>query len=110
MTHLLGDMDILKDILNVPSAHPALPGHFPGNPLVPGVVLLSMITETAERGYAGLVRIKGMPIVKFLAPVHPHTAVMLTVTPVSEGLLKFECRTGNTLIANGSIETTVFRS
>lgn len=108
MAHPLDDMDILNDTLSVPSTHPALPGHFPGNPLVPGVVLLSMITETAERGYAGLVRIRGMPIVKFLAPLQPDMLFVLTVVPVSTDLLKFECRAGGTLIASGSIETVVY--
>ena len=29
----------------VPANHPALPGHFPGNPMVPGVVILSQVID-----------------------------------------------------------------
>lgn len=102
-------MNTLNDVLRVPPEHPALPGHFPGDPLVPGVVLLSLVTEAAVRGYAGLVRIKGMPTVKFHAPLRSDILVALTIVPVSRNLLKFECRTNSALIANGSIEMDVSR-
>lgn len=29
--------------LVIPPDHPALPGHFPGNPLVPGVLILAHV-------------------------------------------------------------------
>ena len=37
--------------------HPALPGHFPGQPVVPGVVLLDRVLEAVERE-AGEERVK----------------------------------------------------
>lgn len=36
-------------VLVVPADHPALPGHFPGNPIVPGVVILSYVTDDIRR-------------------------------------------------------------
>ena len=57
--------------------HPCLPGHFPGLPVVPGVVLLDRIAALIERHGAGpLARIGA---VKFLAPVLPGEAVDCTV-------------------------------
>lgn len=35
--------------LAVPLNHPALPGHFPGNPIVPGVLILSYVTAEIRR-------------------------------------------------------------
>ena len=32
----------------IPHDHPALPGHFPGNPLVPAVVLIDHASEAAR--------------------------------------------------------------
>lgn len=109
MVHPLDDATMINDILYVPSTHPALPGHFPGNPLVPGVVLLAMIIETTERWHEGKAGVKGMPAVKFIAPMRPDKVVMLSLMPISADLLKFECRTGETLIATGSIEMAVSR-
>ena len=33
----------------VPATHAALPGHFPGRPIVPGVVLLDEVLQAIER-------------------------------------------------------------
>jgi len=58
----------------VPGDHPALPGHFPGHPIVPGVVLLELVEALlADNGYG----VRGCPQVKFLAPVAPQTALTL---------------------------------
>lgn len=52
--------------------HPSLPGHFPGRPLVPGVVLLDRVLDAIEAGQAG--RALGplrLPQVKFVQPLLP---------------------------------------
>jgi len=52
----------LAESFHVPSAHPALPGHFPGNPIVPGVVLLDRVAAALEKNGSRLARIG---VVKF---------------------------------------------
>lgn len=55
----------------VPDVHPALPGHFPGNPLVPGVVILeAAVQAVSERLGPGRV-VRGVRAVKFLRPLRP---------------------------------------
>ncbi|MBS0583465.1 MAG: hydroxymyristoyl-ACP dehydratase [Proteobacteria bacterium] len=50
--------------------HPALPGHFPGRPVVPGVVVLDRVAAAIER--ASGARVAALPQVKFLAPLLPE--------------------------------------
>lgn len=98
---------ITSETLRVPASHPALPGHFPGNPLVPGVVFLASVIAAVERLHEGAVRVTGMPGVKFLAPVLPDQEVSLIFMPAAAGLLKFECRLGESLVATGSLDLEV---
>ncbi len=54
----------------VASDHPSLAGHFPGNPIVPGVVLLDEACARLE------IPVMQLRAVKFLAPVCPGDAVL----------------------------------
>lgn len=68
----------------VDPAHPALPGHFPGRPIVPGVVLLdhaaSLILATRP-GHA----LRGIAAARFLQPVRPGQQVDVAYAPVPPG-------------------------
>lgn len=97
----------MNDIFCIHESHPSLAGHFPGNPLVPGVVLLSHVIDSTERLYEGKVQVTGMPAVKFLVPVQPETEVELSLLPVAPGSLRFECRVEELMVATGSIELVV---
>lgn len=72
----------------VPTDHPAFAGHFPGQPLLPGVVLLAHAQEallaTAQCGpwmAAGAV----VHAVKFLAPVRPGADIEVRWTAAQDG-------------------------
>ncbi len=64
--------DVLRTRLCIGADHPSLPGHFPGRPVVPGVVLLDRIAALIQQGGAG--RLARLEVVKFLAPVLPGQA------------------------------------
>jgi acyl-coenzyme A synthetase/AMP-(fatty) acid ligase len=60
----------------IPADHPALPGHFPGHAIVPGVMLLELVEALlAEHGY----RVRECPQAKFLVPVAPLMPMTLRV-------------------------------
>lgn len=53
----------------VPANHPCFPGHFPGNPLVPGALLLAWVDAEMRRSGEGW--ISHLRQAKFLLPVRP---------------------------------------
>ena len=54
--------------LRIDATHPSLPGHFPGDPIVPGVVLLDRVAACLEQAGYGVAKLS---TVKFLAPLRP---------------------------------------
>jgi 3-hydroxymyristoyl/3-hydroxydecanoyl-(acyl carrier protein) dehydratase len=68
--------------------HPAFAGHFPGRPLLPGVLLLAEVLE-AVRGCDPLRALlgpsPGIGSAKFLAPVAPGSRLSIALTPAGDG-------------------------
>lgn len=54
----------------IPHDHPSLPGHFPGNPVVPGVVILDRVFAAIEAAHGSAAAWR-LPQVKFLQPLLP---------------------------------------
>lgn len=61
--------DTYRTTLVVPAAHPSLPGHFPAEPIVPGVLLLEQVA-TALRDWRGQ-RVASISEAKFMLPLRP---------------------------------------
>jgi len=87
----------------VAADHPSLAGHFPGNPIVPAVVILSRVFA-AVAGACGAA-VVGLPAVKFLAPLAPgeHFDIEFDESPPS-GAVKFSVVRGATVIAAGALQ------
>src|SRR3546814_6198544 len=58
--------------------HPALPGHFPGLPIVPGVVILDRVLDAIEAAHGPLGALR-LPQVKFLRPLLPGQAAWVEI-------------------------------
>ncbi|MDP2266531.1 MAG: hypothetical protein Q8J70_08290 [Thiobacillus sp.] len=94
-----------ESVLPLPIAadHPAYAGHFPGQPILPGVVLL----DAALHALAG---VQGMPAAsgqiksaKFLSPVSPGEPLTLYYTASAAGGFRFELRSDARTVASGAV-------
>jgi len=87
----------------VPADHPAFAGHFPGNPIVPGVVLLDCAILFAEQmlGRPGINWQVGNA--KFFSPVGPEEALTFALSKKPSGAIAFTVRAGERDVASGSL-------
>jgi 3-hydroxyacyl-[acyl-carrier-protein] dehydratase len=86
--------------LRIGADHPALPGHFPGQPIVPGVVLLRCVADALKQW-----RNQSMSRfdVKFLSPLLPEQDAEIELH-AEAARVRFAIRRGNVLLARGVME------
>jgi len=87
----------------VPLDHPALPGHFPGNPVVPGVVVLDHVIRMLEAAGVAPTRLRRLRQVKFIEPLLPGEEALVTIDTTDAALTFSVSRMGRT-IAKGIFE------
>ena len=78
--------------------HPALPGHFPGRPVVPGVVLLDQVAVALAQWKNA--RIGEMPQVKFVRPLLPGEEAALRLEEAGSSI-RFHISLADETIATG---------
>ena len=95
--------------LQIAPEHPAFAGHFPGQPLLPGVSLLAEVLEAVLDEPALATIVGSRPRIasaKFLAPVRPGAQLTLRLEAAGRGL-RFEVRIGERIAASGQFEGSV---
>lgn len=90
----------------VAADHPSLPGHFPGRPLVPGVVVLERVLEAIEAGHGALGPLR-LPQVKFLLPLLPDQEARVELEPAGADAAaprwRFRVWRDDALLASGEV-------
>lgn len=92
----------MESALPVAADHPAFPGHFPGRPILPGVVLLAEVMAEVARATGEPAGRWSIASAKFLSPVAPGTGLTLVRTG-SEREVRFEVRAGDRVVAAGTL-------
>jgi 3-hydroxyacyl-[acyl-carrier-protein] dehydratase len=120
-------MGIANTVL-VPPQHPAFEGHFPGAPLLPGVVLLDEVLRVVEEarfggsdgaaaaGTSGAAEGVGsdagrtgaatgwtIATAKFLQPVRPGDTLTVEHEALTNGAIRFAIRSAGRAVATGTL-------
>lgn len=82
--------------IGIAADHPAFAGHFPGAPVLPGALLVSLVLNAVPAGR--LAPPLQIDQVKFLAPVRPGTELLITLDLDAGTGLPFEVT-----LADGSV-------
>jgi len=85
----------------VPADHPALPGHFPGHPIVPGVVLLDHAIHTIGMTLGHSLDACRISSAKFLSPAAPEEPLDLAFEMTASGAIRFTIRAVEREVASG---------
>lgn len=93
----------VETMLAVPRDHPAYAGHFPGHPILPGVVILAEVLAAIEAATARAPRQWELSNAKFFDPVTPGTALTLLHEVLDSGGVRFEVRSAAGVVASGTL-------
>ena len=88
---------------SVPLDHPAFAGHFPGQPIVPGVVLLDQAILFAEQFLARPALNWQVGNAKFLSPVLPGEVLTYALTQKPSLAVAFSVHCAGRSVASGSL-------
>ena len=86
-----------------PSDHAAAQGHFPGNPIIPGALLLSETLRAIESSLGKDLLPYQIRSAKFLRPVRPGERVSIDFSSRDEKRISFSCKVGATLVLAGEV-------
>lgn len=94
--------------LPIAADHPAYAGHFPGRPILPGVVLLDAALHALAARHALQSTAAQLKSAKFLSPVLPGEALALHYAGSPAGGFRFDIRCmddhgGERVVASGSV-------
>lgn len=83
--------------------HPSLAGHFPGHPIVPGVLVMDEVIETLRECCGRDLIVTGLPSVKLSSPLLPGERLLIEIAQEGADSAVFTCWVGHRIVAAGSI-------
>lgn len=95
-----------KLTLPIAADHPTGAGHFPGNPIIPGALLLAEVLRSvgeAEGMHIGACNVRSA---KFQHPARPGDKVEVEYECSTQGVIDFKCAVAGVTVLTGVIGAT----
>lgn len=93
----------------IPISHPSVVGHFPGNPIIPAVIILNEVIVACNEWQPNF-RITGIVTAKFIAPLRPDESFIIYLDTQNKSTIKFECRSEKQIFATGKLQISDSKS
>lgn len=93
--------------LHIAADHPTGAGHFPGNPIIPGALLLAEVLHSIGDAVGMRFVSCNVKLAKFLYPVRPGDRVEIEYSCSAQGVVDFKCAVAGTRVLSGAIDATI---
>ncbi|MBI5430980.1 MAG: hypothetical protein HY938_11075 [Nitrosomonadales bacterium] len=88
-------------VLQFAADHPCGAGHFPGNPIIPGALLLDEVLAKIAAQSGGEDGIWQVKSAKFPQPVRPGDTVRIDYAQTPAGEFRFDCTVSGNRVLSG---------
>lgn len=88
--------------LCISSDHPALPGHFPGAPVIPAVVIIDTIVARQKIDFPQF-SVVALRKIRFLTMLKPDAQFQLEWSEIRGDQLRFRCSLDGAVFADGTL-------
>ena len=92
----------MKYSFTIQATHPSLKGHFPNNPIVPGVVILDEVINIVKDLKPDLT-VTAIPMVKFTHPLQADQQVTVEIKEKSDTAISFNCSHNEIKLVSGQL-------
>ena len=94
----------MNSVLNIvaPPDHPCYVDHFPGDPIVPGALLIQWIISAIEENN-GAVSVVAVSSIKFMRPVYPGDHCLLSIVKATSAT-SIELKKGEVTVLKGKLK------
>ncbi len=95
-----------KLTLQFAANHPTGAGHFPGNPIIPGALLLAEVLRCIEQAEGVRFASCNIKAAKFLHPARPGDSIEIEYGRSAQGTIEFQCAVaGNKVLTGAAVAT-----